>query len=112
MGGILDRRFGESDPTLSFEERMLGRFTKERQQFSKAVSFNLNDEEELTHLGQSLSKFDDFQNTELVSVPEEEESNGTFHCIFFSVFAHGQNRGDRLISCEKRSFWWIQRGGQ
>jgi len=30
-GGILDRRFGENDPTMTPEERMLERFTKEKQ---------------------------------------------------------------------------------
>ena len=30
-GGILDRRFGENDPTMTSEEKMLERFTKEKQ---------------------------------------------------------------------------------
>ena len=61
-GGIVDRRFGENDPTMTPEERMLARFTKERQRTSKMAAFNLEDEEELTHYGQSLSKLDDFDD--------------------------------------------------
>lgn len=64
-GGIVDRRFGENDPSMTPEERMLERFTRERQRSSKGVAFNLDDEEELTHYGQSLSKLDDFDNTGL-----------------------------------------------
>lgn len=42
---------------------MLERFTRERQRASKGIEFNLEDEEELTHFGQSLSKLDDFNST-------------------------------------------------
>ncbi|KAJ7682105.1 nucleolar protein 14 [Mycena polygramma] len=71
-GGIVDRRFGENDPTMSVEERMLERFTKERQRSSRGAAFNLEDEDELTHYGQSLSKLDDFDNVGL-GVEDEEE---------------------------------------
>jgi len=33
VGGVVDRRFGEDDFNLSPEEKMLERFTKERQVF-------------------------------------------------------------------------------
>ncbi|KAJ7849826.1 nucleolar protein 14 [Mycena olivaceomarginata] len=72
-GGIVDRRFGENDPTMSLEERMLERFTKERQRSSRGTAFNLEDEDELTHYGQSLSKLDDFDNAGLRLDDEEEE---------------------------------------
>lgn len=75
-GGIIDRRFGENDPTMSIEERMLERFTKERQRASKGAAFNLEDEEELTHYGQSLSKMDDFDNVGLGSDSDEEKGLG------------------------------------
>lgn len=55
------------------EERMLERFTRERQRTSKGDVFNLEDEEELTHYGQSLSKLDDFDNIGLDFGDEEEE---------------------------------------
>ncbi|KAJ7506600.1 nucleolar protein 14 [Mycena galericulata] len=72
-GGIVDRRFGENDPTMSVEARMLERFTKERQRTSRGAAFNLDDEDELTHYGQSLSKLDDFDNVGL-RLEDEEES--------------------------------------
>jgi len=40
---------------------MLERFTKERQRTSsRSAAFNLEDDHELTHYGQSLSNIDDF----------------------------------------------------
>lgn len=75
-GGIVDRRFGENDPTMSLEERMLERFTKERQRASKGAAFNLEDEDELTHYGQSLSKLDDFDNVGVGLDNDDEEERG------------------------------------
>ncbi|KAI0080858.1 Nop14-like protein [Panus rudis PR-1116 ss-1] len=74
-GGIVDRRFGENDPTMTPEERMLERFTRERQRASKGDAFNLEDDEELTHYGQSLSKLDDFDNIGL-GIEDDEEDEG------------------------------------
>ncbi|KAF9238829.1 nucleolar protein 14 [Melanogaster broomeanus] len=73
VGGVVDRRFGENDPSMSLEERMLERFTKERQRSSKGSAFNLDDEEELTHYGQSLSNLDDFDDIVMDDDEEEEE---------------------------------------
>ncbi|PPQ67586.1 hypothetical protein CVT25_012080 [Psilocybe cyanescens] len=75
-GGIVDRRFGENDPTMSLEERMLERFTKERQRASKGMAFNMEDEDDLTHYGQSLSKLDDFDDVELEEESDEEDKHG------------------------------------
>ncbi|KAI0005125.1 Nop14-like protein [Russula compacta] len=75
-GGILDRRFGENDPTLTPEERMLERFTRERQRASKGAAFHLQDEVDLTHYGQSLSKLDDFADAGLELESGEEEAIG------------------------------------
>ncbi|CAI2177220.1 4034_t:CDS:10 [Funneliformis geosporum] len=44
VGGIVDRRFGENDLNISPEEKMLERFTKERQKRSKSSLFNLDEE--------------------------------------------------------------------
>jgi nucleolar protein 14 len=82
-GGIVDRRFGENDPTMSLEERMLERFTKERQRASRGEAFNLEDEDDLTHYGQSLSKLDDFDNVGL-GLDDDEEERGretSFSCL-------------------------------
>ncbi|KAJ3735050.1 nucleolar protein 14 [Lentinula guzmanii] len=73
-GGIIDRRFGENDPSMSLEERMLERFTKERQRASKGVAFNLEDEDDLTHYGQSLSKLDDFDDIDLGPDDDDDET--------------------------------------
>ncbi|KAK9462526.1 nucleolar protein 14 [Lipomyces oligophaga] len=68
VGMVIDRRFGENNPNMTPEERMLERFTRERQSRSSRSSslFNLEDENEeygqeegLTHLGQSLSLDDE-----------------------------------------------------
>ncbi len=74
VGGILDRRFGENDPTMTPEQRALERFVKEKQKGSrKGALFDLEDADEdnqLTHFGQSLSFAkpdgrDDFNETEI-----------------------------------------------
>ena len=77
VGGVIDRRFGENDPTMTPEERMLERFTRERQRSSRGVAFNLEDEDELTHYGQSLSKLDDFDDVGLgLDKDDDDESDG------------------------------------
>ncbi|CAE7230914.1 unnamed protein product, partial [Rhizoctonia solani] len=72
-GGIVDRRFGESDATMNPEERMLERFTRERQRQAKGAAFNLEDEEELTHYGRSLNALDDFDGAG-IELDDDEES--------------------------------------
>ncbi|KAI9289340.1 nucleolar protein 14 [Umbelopsis sp. AD052] len=66
-GGIMDKRFGEENPNLTPEEKMLERFTKEKQKQTRSTSlFNLDDDEEnLTHYGQSLANMDDFDEADL-----------------------------------------------
>lgn len=78
VGGMVDRRFGENDPTMSLEERMLARFAKEHQKASKGAMYNLEDEDELTHFGQSLSKLDDFDNAGLALDDEEQDDLGRY----------------------------------
>lgn len=76
VGGILDRRFGENDPTMTPEERALERFVKEKQRGNKkATMFDLeddddNEDQQLTHFGESLSfnkpaSTDDFNEADL-----------------------------------------------
>ncbi|KAG8936172.1 nucleolar complex protein 14 [Tulasnella sp. 418] len=74
-GGLIDRRFGENDPNMTPEEKMLERFTKERQRASK-VNFNLEDDEDLTHYGQSLSAMDDFDGAGLALDEDEDDNSG------------------------------------
>ncbi|KAI6135128.1 Nop14-like protein [Pisolithus thermaeus] len=89
VGGVVDRRFGEDDPSMSLEERMLERFTRERQRTSKADIFNLEDEEELTHYGQSLSKVDDFDDFGIPMDDDDDEgqlNHETVHKAHFGGF--------------------------
>lgn len=74
VGGILDRRFGENDPTMTPEEKMLERFAREKQKSHKrGAMFDLEDDEPsegLTHGGKSLTfddegPVDDFQEDDL-----------------------------------------------
>ncbi|CCH44576.1 Nucleolar protein 14 [Wickerhamomyces ciferrii] len=63
-GFFNDSRFGENDKTMTPEEKMLARFTREKQmQSSRSGMFNLDDEsdDELTHYGKSLALNDDFE---------------------------------------------------
>lgn len=73
----MDRRYGEKNPHLTQEQRMLHRFTHERQKAAK-VSFNLDDDEELTHYGQSLDAADDFERTGLALDAEEVDAEDHF----------------------------------
>ncbi|KAL8796731.1 MAG: hypothetical protein Q9195_001121 [Heterodermia aff. obscurata] len=82
VGGFRDRRFGESDPTMTPEERNLERFVREKQRGDrKASMFNLEDDE-LTHFGQPLASneagnVEDFKEDEIelsdVSASELED---------------------------------------
>ena len=79
VGGIMDRRFGENDPSMTPEEKAAERYARESQKkLRKESMFNLEDDEEeemqLTHKGQTLAldgnmNGDDFQE-------EEEEGEG------------------------------------
>lgn len=62
VGGIMDRRFGENDPTMTPEERAAERFARASQKkLHKDSMFNLEEEDDdddefqLTHKGESLS---------------------------------------------------------
>ena len=57
VGGILDRRIGENDPTMSLDDRMMARFEREQLKKRGGNVFDLEDGEDemmLTHGGQSL----------------------------------------------------------
>ncbi|KNC95834.1 uncharacterized protein SPPG_08777 [Spizellomyces punctatus DAOM BR117] len=73
---FVDRRFGENDPSMSMEDKMLERFMKERSKRSdRGNLFNLEeeDDEELTHLGKSLSE-DAFNDAGFMRVEDDEDS--------------------------------------
>ncbi|KAJ2393874.1 nucleolar complex protein 14, partial [Coemansia sp. RSA 2603] len=64
LGGVVDRRIGENDPTMDPEEKMLRRFTAERQKRGASM-FNIEDSDvegeitALTHYGQAIDDMDD-----------------------------------------------------
>ncbi|QLL31640.1 hypothetical protein HG536_0B05040 [Torulaspora globosa] len=84
--GFLDRRFGERNKHMSEEDKMLERFTRERQSQSRVKSslFDLNDDDDddggmfqtgLTHLGEALH--DDFDEGDLGLDDEDNEVRAT-----------------------------------
>lgn len=85
VGLLLDRRFGENDPTMTPEEKAAERFARESQKKIKKDSlFNLEDYEEeeeelqLTHKGQSLNfdqrgQNDDFRESDLEVLDDDGE---------------------------------------
>ena len=71
---FVDKRFGEDDPNMGDEEKMVARFAAERKKLASKNKFNLeDDEEELTHLGQSLSTIDDYDNIGLNEDEDDED---------------------------------------
>ncbi|CAB4252203.1 similar to Saccharomyces cerevisiae YDL148C NOP14 Nucleolar protein, forms a complex with Noc4p that mediates maturation and nuclear export of 40S ribosomal subunits [Maudiozyma barnettii] len=59
-GGLVDRRFGERDKNLTEEEKMLERFTRERQSQSKKKQnlYNLEDDENVYGDDDDINPFD------------------------------------------------------
>ncbi|NWH74908.1 NOP14 protein, partial [Piaya cayana] len=71
-----DKRFGEYDTKISPEEKMIRRFALERQQnYGKKNIYNLNEDEELTHYGQSLAEIEKLND--IVDSDSDMEEKGT-----------------------------------
>ncbi|XP_057308603.1 nucleolar protein 14-like [Hydractinia symbiolongicarpus] len=72
---IIDKRFGEFDDSLTAEEKMLKRFTLEKQRHhEKSGLYNMEeDDEELTHFGQSLADIESFDDAGLKLTDDEDE---------------------------------------
>nr|XP_015798342.2 nucleolar protein 14 [Nothobranchius furzeri] len=72
---FVDRRFGEYDTKMAPEDKILQRFAIERQRVhEKKDVYNLNEEEELTHYGQSLAEIEKFNDN--VNSDDESEEKG------------------------------------
>ncbi|XP_072309280.1 nucleolar protein 14 [Eucyclogobius newberryi] len=72
---FIDRRLGEYDSKMAPEDKILQRFAMERQRsHDKKDIYNLNEEEELTHYGQSLAEIEKFN--EAVGSDDETEERG------------------------------------
>ncbi|KAI9142636.1 nucleolar protein 14 [Paraphysoderma sedebokerense] len=76
-GQFNDRRIGENNPHMSIEDKMLQRWTKERQKTTKGSVFNLDDSDNeyggLTHMGKSIDDIDKFDDSML----DDEEFGGS-----------------------------------
>ncbi|XP_059022487.1 nucleolar protein 14 isoform X3 [Mustela lutreola] len=71
-----DKRFGEYSSTMSPEEKMMKRFALEQQrQHEKKSIYNLNEDEELTHYGQSLADIE--KHNDIVDSDSDTEERGT-----------------------------------
>uniref|UniRef100_A0A671PUV1 NOP14 nucleolar protein homolog (yeast) n=1 Tax=Sinocyclocheilus anshuiensis TaxID=1608454 RepID=A0A671PUV1_9TELE len=72
---FIDRRFGEYDQKITPEEKILQRFTLERQRtHDRKDMYNLNEEEELTHYGQSLAEME--KMTDVIDSDSDSEEKG------------------------------------
>ncbi|KAJ3045949.1 nucleolar complex protein 14 [Rhizophlyctis rosea] len=70
---FVDRRFGEGDASMSFEDKMLERFMKEKTKRSDRSSVYNLEEETLTHMGHSLADDDAFLDAGLQRVDEDSD---------------------------------------
>lgn len=72
---FIDRRFGEYDSQMAPEDKILQRFSLERQRtMEKRDIFNLNEDEELTHYGQSLAEMEKLND--IVDSDSDTEEKG------------------------------------
>uniref|UniRef100_A0A673KHQ3 Nucleolar protein 14-like n=1 Tax=Sinocyclocheilus rhinocerous TaxID=307959 RepID=A0A673KHQ3_9TELE len=72
---FIDRRFGEYDQKITPEEKILQRFTLERQRtHDRKDMYNLNEEEELTHYGQSLAEMEKMKD--VIDSDSDSEEKG------------------------------------
>ncbi|KAL0965870.1 hypothetical protein UPYG_G00286870 [Umbra pygmaea] len=72
---FIDKRFGEYDTTMDPEEKILQRFSLERLRTQdKKDMYNLNEEEELTHYGQSLAEIEKLND--VVDSDDETDEKG------------------------------------
>ncbi|KAI9168116.1 nucleolar complex protein 14 [Blastocladiella emersonii ATCC 22665] len=105
-GGVVDRRIGEHDKNMSEEEKMMLRWTREKQRASArssksgASAFNLGDAEDandlggLTHLGRSIDEIDSFDDVH----GSDDEDNGNLSRNYAeAMFGGGSNHagGDK-----------------
>ncbi|GBB85519.1 hypothetical protein RclHR1_12000011 [Rhizophagus clarus] len=101
VGGIVDHRFGENNSNISPEEKILERFTKERQKRSKSL-FNLeDDDDDLTHYGQSLAEIDDFDEPDLALSEDDGKGTIDMETVSRSHFGGFENTNDNDVGYKK-----------
>ncbi|XP_053560171.1 nucleolar protein 14 [Bombina bombina] len=83
-----DKRFGEYDTKLTPEEKMMKRFALERQRTSEKKNlYNLNEDEELTHYGQSLAELEKLND--IVDSDSDSEERGALSAELTSAHFGG-----------------------
>ncbi|XP_033104481.1 nucleolar protein 14-like [Anneissia japonica] len=76
---FVDKRLGENDPNMSVEEKMMQRFAFEKQKsHEKSAAYNLNEEEDLTHYGQSIADIEQFEDQEESDHDEDGKLNADY----------------------------------
>ncbi|XP_065071056.1 nucleolar protein 14-like [Rhopilema esculentum] len=102
-GTFVDRRFGEFDSEMSLEERMLKRFTLEKQKHHESKKlYNLDDDEDLTHYGQSLGEMTTFDDADLKLTDDEEDNEDKTGVNNFGGFLKKVERPDGREEVEKQ----------
>ncbi|GJQ87328.1 hypothetical protein Trydic_g17376 [Trypoxylus dichotomus] len=66
-----DKRIGEKNANMTEEDRFIARYAKLKSKHHKKSIFNLADEEELTHKGQTLSEIEKFED----SKPDDDDDS-------------------------------------
>lgn len=72
---FIDRRFGEYDEKMTLEEKMMKRFTMEKKHHHERRGKYRLEDEELTHLGQSLGEIDKFDDVLLSDDDDNVDNN-------------------------------------
>lgn len=72
---FIDRRFGEYDEKMTLEEKMMKRFTMEKKHHHERRGKYRLEDEELTHLGQSLGEIDKFDDILLSDDDDNVDNN-------------------------------------
>lgn len=74
---FLDKRIGEKSSTMSTEDKAMARFAMERMKMHKKKNiFNLNDDEVLTHRGQTLEEIEKFDDPKSDDEYSDNENSG------------------------------------
>uniref|UniRef100_A0A8C5K3D9 NOP14 nucleolar protein n=1 Tax=Jaculus jaculus TaxID=51337 RepID=A0A8C5K3D9_JACJA len=88
-----DKRFGEYNSNISPEEKMMKRFALEQQRHhEKKNIYNLNEDEELTHYGQSLADIE--KHNDIVDSDSDTEERGILSAELTAAHFGG---GDGLL---------------
>lgn len=93
---FIDKRFGEYDSKITPEEKILQRFTLERQRTHDSKDlYNLNEEEELTHYGKSLAEME--KMTGVIDSDSDSEEKGLLSAELTATHFGGGGGGGGLL---------------